>query len=209
MTPADALPRPAIFACWHEQALAAVPCVARLAAGGRPMAVMASLSRDGELTARVATALGWTVVRGSTSRGGRAGLLALYRGMTRLGLSPVVLPDGPRGPRREPKPGVVVLAQMAAAPIVPFACVPRRSVVLGSWDRMLLPLPLTSIRLALGEPLLVPRELSAAERERRLALLRERLDSLTSGLAEDPPAAASSAAHPRRKSMTARGDQKP
>jgi lysophospholipid acyltransferase (LPLAT)-like uncharacterized protein len=175
----DAVPTPAILACWHEQILAAAPFAFGLADGGRRMAVMASLSRDGELIARIAAAHGAAVVRGSTSRGGRAGLLALYRVVSGSGASPLVLPDGPRGPRREPKAGVVVLAQMTGAPIAPFACVPRRAIALRSWDRMLLPAPFTVVSVALGELVSVPRQLSEAERERCIAALRVQLDELT------------------------------
>lgn len=173
------VPAPAILACWHEQILAAVPWLLRTIRGGRHLTVMASRSRDGELTSRIAAAYGVRAMRGSTSSGGRESLVALYREVKRTGTSALVLPDGPRGPRRVPKAGVVVLAQMTEAPLVPFACVPRRAVILKSWDRMLLPVPFSSVRVAIGAPLRVPRRLTEPERDRHVAELRDQLLELT------------------------------
>ena len=63
---------PLIFCFWHgrQAGLFAYPRT-------RPMAVLASLSRDGTLQARILRLLGFTVFRGSSSRGGGPGLKGL------------------------------------------------------------------------------------------------------------------------------------
>ena len=67
------------------------------------------------------------MVRGSTSRGGRGAILALHRALVKHGASPLLAPDGPRGPRHVAKSGAVLLAQFGQAPIVPLAFAPARA----------------------------------------------------------------------------------
>src|SRR6516162_6472186 len=72
------------------------------------MQILISEHRDGELIAQVISRLGFTVVRGSTTRGGARALRQMTFGMTRGNLC--VTPDGPQGPRRSVHQGVAYLA---------------------------------------------------------------------------------------------------
>jgi 1-acyl-sn-glycerol-3-phosphate acyltransferase len=73
------------------------------------------------------------------------------------GYSLVVTPDGPWGPYREAKPGVVMVARQSGLPIVPVAVAARPALRLaGRWDRQLFPLPFSRLRLIPGEPIRVP-----------------------------------------------------
>lgn len=169
---------PAILTLWHDQSLLALEPLLRVVRKGLPVTLMVSHSRDGELARRVILPWGARVVRGSTSRGGQAGLRALYREIVQHGSSPVILPDGPRGPRHEVKPGVVVLSQMSRAPILPLAFAAASCWRLRSWDRLAVGRPFTTIAFACGEPRHLPRELDDERRReecRRLAAELERL----------------------------------
>ena len=78
----------------------------------------ASLITDGEIIAQICQRLGVGVIRGSTARGGCHALLEMIRNQdetTHLAITP----DGPRGPRRELKAGVVMVASQSGLPIVP------------------------------------------------------------------------------------------
>lgn len=147
----DGVPRPVILAYWHRHTALMLPFATRLLTRGLPLAVLASLSRDGELAARIARPWGLTVFRGSASRGGTAGLRRLFRHL-RKGGSCILAPDGPRGPLHQVKPGVVVLSQMAAVPVVPLAAAADRCWRLRSWDRMVIPKPFAELTLVVGEP---------------------------------------------------------
>lgn len=168
----EAAGEPFILAYWHDQVFLSVRFLRHaFLTQDRPLGVMASHSKDGELVARVASSLGVRVVRGSSSRGGREGLRALHREIVKHRTSLVVLPDGPRGPRHEAKPGVVVLSQLSGRAIVPMAFAASRQWTLRSWDRLSVPRPGCRIRALAGEPIHVPRELSDEAREHhRLAL---------------------------------------
>ncbi|HTO05648.1 MAG TPA: lysophospholipid acyltransferase family protein [Myxococcota bacterium] len=129
----------AIIFGWHEMFLIAC-CDLR---HYRPY-IMISQSRDGERVTRVAEQLGWRVVRGSSSRGGARALLQMVRVLR----EPVLaghLVDGPRGPRREIKPGVVAMAQRSRAVLIPSMYAVQRKWRAPSWDRLQVPLPFTRI----------------------------------------------------------------
>jgi lysophospholipid acyltransferase (LPLAT)-like uncharacterized protein len=146
-----------LLAFWHRHLL-----LMRYAYRGDRMSVLVSRSRDGELIARVMAKLGIATERGSSSRGGAAGLRALVR-VARGGSDIAITPDGPRGPLREVQPGVVLAAAATGLPMIPVAIAARRRRELGSWDRMPVPLPGSRVEIVYGEPLEVPREASVEE----------------------------------------------
>ena len=104
-----------ILAFWHEHLLLMLHSRWRL-----PMSVMISQSKDGEYIARVFDWYGVESVRGSSTRGGAMALRELIR-EARAAKNIAFTPDGPRGPRRVLKEGVVVAAQATGLPIVPIA----------------------------------------------------------------------------------------
>jgi lysophospholipid acyltransferase (LPLAT)-like uncharacterized protein len=107
-------------------------------------------------------------VRGSSSRGGAGGLRGLARAL-REGHSVVVVPDGPRGPAETVKPGVVTLARMTGAPVVPLALAGSSEWRARSWDGFRVPRPFARCVVRFGEPLHVtePRERAADESLRK------------------------------------------
>ena len=169
-------PRAVILSLWHNRCfLSSFFLYTRLLKQGHDITLLASESRDGELVARVFKKWGLNTIRGSATRGGRRALRALHRAIVRQGSSPLMIPDGPRGPLYRFKIGVVVLAQTSGAPIVPFGVAARSFWTLGSWDRMIVPRPFSDLAIVVGEPQHVSRELSGdgleAERQRLEALL--------------------------------------
>jgi lysophospholipid acyltransferase (LPLAT)-like uncharacterized protein len=169
------LGRPILYAFWHGRQLALFKAnpEARLT-------VMTSLSRDGEMQASVCRRFGLKVVRGSSSRRGMAGLMALGRRL-KEGFSVGMAVDGPRGPAFEAKSGIVVLARRSGSPIVPITAAFRRSLELKRvWDRFLIPLPFARALVAYGEPILVARKATSEEMRRATARLTDSLRALTS-----------------------------
>lgn len=137
----------AVYAFWHGQQMALVA-----ARRGTPLTTLVSLSRDGELQASVMRRLGLHVVRGSSSNGGARGLRGMIRAV-RAGSDAAFAVDGPRGPAHRAKRGVLVVGELARARIVPLASAARRTWVLhGAWDRFEIPLPFTTVAIAVGAP---------------------------------------------------------
>jgi len=143
----------------------------------RPTAAIVSLSRDGEIQAHVLGRLGFSILRGSSSRGGAA---VLRRSLEWLesGRDLALAVDGPRGPAGRSKPGVLHLAERCRAAIVPVACAASPAARLrSSWDSFLVPAPLARARILAGRPFR-PWEKDWTQ-ERKLAYL----DSLIADLA--------------------------
>ena len=180
--------RAVIYVVWHGRILL-VPwlnawlCRTR---GARAPLVLVSHSRDGELGARYARRFGLSTIRGSSSRGGGTALRALVAAI-RNGMDVAIVPDGPRGPREQVQPGVVALAALTGAPVVPLAIGARPARRLSSWDRFLVPLPFARCVLAFGPPVPVDvgadREQAAKELGRALAEVTARADMLAAGAA--------------------------
>ena len=120
----------------------------------RPTVVMVSLSSDGELQSRALAMQGFTVVRGSSSRGGARGLAAIVRHLKRDTHDAAFAVDGPRGPYGVPKPGVLLAARAADAVIVPMgSAIGRPKTFERAWDRFSLAWPFARVSVVLGAPI--------------------------------------------------------
>lgn len=155
---------PMIYAVWHGRIL-----LLPYFYGHRGSQVLASRSRDGELVTRWIRRFGLDPVRGSSTRGSVEALRVLTRAL-RAGREVVVVPDGPRGPREVLKPGVIALARLSGAPIVPMAVGASREWRLRSWDEFRIPRPFARCVVRFGEPIHVSR---AADRAAEGAARKE------------------------------------
>ena len=164
---------PVIYAVWHGRIL----LLPRLY-GRRGSHVLASRSRDGELVARWMTRFGLVPVRGSSTRGGGEALRQLARAL-REGGEVVVVPDGPTGPREVLKSGVIALARLSGAPIVPTAVGASREWRLRSWDEFRIPKPFARCVVRFGEPIRVPAGADRATLEATRKDVEAALQSLT------------------------------
>jgi lysophospholipid acyltransferase (LPLAT)-like uncharacterized protein len=144
--------------------------------------ILISRSFDGELIARTLELLGHKTARGSSSRGGAAGLLALKDVLAR-GEAVVFTADGPRGPIYQTKIGPMKLAQMTGAETGIFYLLPERAWVMRSWDRLLIPKPFSRVAVSWARPVApLPAEadeetLEAKRQELNDALERARLQA--------------------------------
>jgi len=102
--------------------------------------------------------LGFKAVRGSSSRGGAAALIALRR-VLRAGGDVAITPDGPVGPRYEVQGGVVKLAQSTGVPVVPLHARCSSAWRLNTWDGFMIPKPFSRVTIVFDEALVVPRKL--------------------------------------------------
>jgi lysophospholipid acyltransferase (LPLAT)-like uncharacterized protein len=137
--------RPQVFILWHETLLPLL-----WLHRNQGVAIVVSEARDGQYLSDLATALGYGAVRGSSSRGGARALLGAVRQL-QAGRSVAFTPDGPRGPRREIKPGFVAAAQRGGGLIVPVHAEADRAWRLHSWDRFMIPKPLSRVRVTYGQ----------------------------------------------------------
>jgi lysophospholipid acyltransferase (LPLAT)-like uncharacterized protein len=178
-------PAPILAALWHEDILVSV-----VAFRDRGARTSVSRSRDGENIAAVLRYLGFgEAIRGSSSRGASSSLRGLVR-VVREGGEVSVLVDGPRGPARVAKVGVVAAARLSGQPILPVVLVARPCLRFRSWDRTQLPLPFARIVVGWGECIPVPADTSDEEQAgiaRALDLAMSRLREAAEARLSIPP----------------------
>lgn len=166
--------RPLILAFWHGRLLM-MPYAWR---HREKVHVLISGHRDGRLIAGAMARFGIPTVTGSTRRGGAGAILKLSRILQEGGVV-AITPDGPRGPRMRVSPGIIHLARITGAAILPmtYAASPCRR--LASWDRFILPFPFGRGVFLWGAPITVPADADAAAEDAARRRLEERLTMLT------------------------------
>jgi lysophospholipid acyltransferase (LPLAT)-like uncharacterized protein len=179
-----------IWVFWHNRFLLA-PFVFRRYFRTARGAALASLSKDGEILAAYINLFGIEAVRGSSSRGGATALVSLKRALEQ-GAIVAVTPDGPRGPRYHLQPGLLKLAQVADAPIVPMHIRYSHAWRLKSWDGFMIPKPFARADVTLDSEWRISRDETAETFEKR----RQQLEDLMRNEAEDPPEGAKIATEP-------------
>jgi lysophospholipid acyltransferase (LPLAT)-like uncharacterized protein len=164
---------PVIYVVWHARLLL-LPYLYRR----RGLFALVSRSEDGSMIADLVRRFGFVTVRGSSTRGGAGGLRALARALGE-GHNVVVVPDGPRGPREVLKAGVVVLAKLTGAHVVPLALAASSEWRARSWDEFRIPKPFSRCVVRFGEPILVPRDIDTAGKETARKEIEAALNAVT------------------------------
>lgn len=175
---ADDNPQTRVYCLWHRSLLSIAYHFRK-----RKIAILISPSFDGELITQTIRRVGYTPVRGSSSRGGAAGLLGMETVLDMTNGAhcnyAAFTVDGPRGPVYRAKPGGVKLAQQVGGGVGIFYAAPDRTWELRSWDRFLIPKPFSTVVIAWQPPVDVPPDadadaLEAARRAVEDALERAR-----------------------------------
>jgi len=161
---------------WHQHQLLCVKPLLEMREAGVKLGFLISPSVDGEIGALLVRKLGAEVIRGSSSHTGARALRDYYVALVKENISPIVTPDGPKGPRFKFKPGAILLAQLSGRPMLPMAYAASHAWRI-QWDKFVIPVPFARISIAIGEPRYVPRVIDAAgvealQREMEQVLLR-------------------------------------
>jgi lysophospholipid acyltransferase (LPLAT)-like uncharacterized protein len=166
-----------IYAFWHQRQV-----YFTYTHRGVGAAVLVSRSKDGEMIAETMRLSRIAAVRGSSSRGGAAAVRQLLE-VAQSGLDLGITPDGPRGPAREVKDGVLFMAQRLGVPIVPIAnALSRRVELKKAWDHFQVPLPFGRAVVVYGEPLTVGPDDDLAAKGAELKKALDRVTAEADGL---------------------------
>lgn len=144
-----------LLAIWHQNLFQGI-----LAQTGRKHVVIVSRSKDAEPVAYTCHNLGHVVARGSSrsktgvDKGGRVAMEEMID-LLKSGLPGAVTVDGPKGPAKKVKPGIIVMAKKSGIPIVPYSPIARNYWEFNSWDKFRLPQPFSVIDIYYGDPIMV------------------------------------------------------
>lgn len=169
---------PCIFVSFHKRFFPFAGFLSK-----QRLTLIISQSDDGELAGRVVKYLGWKCIIGSA---GKQNALRATRTLIRTvkqGGRIGILADGPLGPASRVKSGVIVIASITGAPIIPISCGADRYWQFNSWDHYRIPKPFAKININALKPIYIPphlddrlREKYRKELEKKLILLDEKLD---------------------------------
>jgi lysophospholipid acyltransferase (LPLAT)-like uncharacterized protein len=146
---ARAAGRPIVYVLWHSRLLPLIH-----SRRGEGVALLISRHRDGGYLADLCERWGYEVVRGSSTRGGAAGLLGLIRYL-QGGREVGTTPDGPRGPAEQLKPGALVAAQHASAVVIAMGARASSAWWFETWDRLCIPKPFATVQVDYSPPLAI------------------------------------------------------
>ncbi|MBI5605136.1 MAG: lysophospholipid acyltransferase family protein [Deltaproteobacteria bacterium] len=167
--------RQVIAVTWHRSAIFFVNFFGPI----RPM-ILFSRSKDGEYLACFAQKFGVQPVRGSSSRGGAEALREMIDHLKNGGKACATVLDGPRGPARIAKKGMILLAMETGVPIIPIIwSAPRVWTFKKSWDKTMIPMPFSPITINCSDPIYVPQKLDPAGLEVYRQKVEEILNRLT------------------------------
>lgn len=163
---------PCIFALWHAH-----QCGLYSLEGKSKTNVMISRSKDGEIIARAAEIMGLKTVRGSITRGGASATLELVNRIKK-GDNGAITVDGPKGPNRVVKKGIIEIARMTGVPIVPITWYsPSKGYIkLKTWDEFRFPLFCRKMLMYYGEPIHVDSNADDIEIENKRKYLEDTMN---------------------------------
>ncbi len=167
-----------IYISWHQRFFPGIVFFARR----HRISIMISKSKDGEFIARIVKVLGWTPVRGSSSRsgvdkGGREALEELkMRALDGCTIGHIV--DGPKGPFGVVKPGLLLIAQHSGMPILPAIVSAEKTWRTKGWDRYMLPKFFSRVIIRFDQEIYIPQGISGERFEELRRQIENRLYDL-------------------------------
>ncbi len=166
-----------LYSFWHENIL-----VPAYQFRDQNISVLISRHADGQMIARAVERLGFTTVRGSSTRGG----VEAIKGMVRTSRNQhiAITPDGPKGPRRRVQVGVAFIASRSGQEVVTFGVGYASAWRLKSWDRFVLPVPFGKVILMTGQAIFVPPDLNEEQLEHYRLKIQAEMDRVQT-LAEE------------------------
>jgi len=114
---------------------------------------LAGMNRDAEIISKIGLKLGWKLLRGSSSKKGPEIFTEIVKILNNPPSLVALTPDGPKGPEKIPKPGVIRAAQKTGAVIIPVASCSTKNWQFINWHTFFLEKPFGKIYLEYGSPI--------------------------------------------------------
>lgn len=138
-----------IFAFYHQELFLFIHYIYYY---NNKVTVLASPSRDGDIAESVLRRFNFDVVRGSSRKDGLRGMISMIKTL-KNGSDAAFAVDGPIGPPRTVKPGILLISKRTNAVILPISNWASPNFKLSTWDRTLIPIPFSKACIVFGEPL--------------------------------------------------------
>jgi lysophospholipid acyltransferase (LPLAT)-like uncharacterized protein len=162
-----------IMLMWHEELFPVIK-----SGSWQDWIGITSPSRDGDFMARLVAGWGYKTIRGSASQHGSA--VKVLRDTIKLARNNKLCigVDGPRGPRRQVKIGMLLAAQKAAVPLYLIRIRARGFRFEKTWDKTLLPYPFAKVTVLTSDPIYIDKSLGRDELQTLSNEIADRLNQL-------------------------------
>jgi len=138
-----------IFSVWHGHLLSIVYDLRRM-----KINALAGTHKDADLISQIAKNWGWNMIRGSSKENGSKAYMYMLRLLKKSTNSLLfITPDGPSGPPKIPKKGVIRLAQKSQTAIIPIRVEYSKSWGFKNWDTFYVAKPFGNISITYGKPI--------------------------------------------------------
>lgn len=173
---------PCLYAMWHGN-----QCAVYGLQNKAKTNVLVSRSRDGNVVAQGVESLGFKTIRGSKGKKGAVEATLQMIEVLKSGENCAMMVDGPKGPVKVVKDGVIKIAKLAGVPIVPMCwhSVNPNWVRFNSWDKFSLPICSVNLINLYGEPIYVPSDGDDASDEEARVKLQNSLEDLDARIADE------------------------
>ncbi len=170
--------KPCIFALWHAH-----QCVLYSVKDKSRLHVLISPSNDGEIISQAVNFIGINTVRGSKGRKGVSSTMKLLEKLE-AGDSIAITVDGPRGPKRKVKDGIINIAKHSQVPIIPVLWYSESSKFLkfNTWDEFRFPSLNCKTVTLFGDPIYVPSDIDKEGIEDQRLYLENKMQDLYNDL---------------------------
>lgn len=147
-----------IISTWHSNLLSVFYNLRKL-----DVHALAGTHRDAEIISQVALRWGWKMIRGSSKEDGSKAFKGILKTLFIPKSILFITPDGPTGPAKQPKPGIIRAAQVTQAAIIPTSVISTKHWGFKNWDIFLLEKPFGEIFINYGDPIFIDKHLNFEE----------------------------------------------
>ena len=137
-----------ILCVWHARLLSVVHNLKN-----EKVNALAGTHQDADIISRVAASWGWNMIRGSSKEKGDLAYRKIFKILREKQNIFFITPDGPTGPPRIPKLGIIRASQKTRTRIIPIGVYSTRNWGFTNWDTFFLEKPFGKLFIKYGAPI--------------------------------------------------------
>ena len=137
-----------ILCVWHSHLLSVVHDLKDVKVNA-----LAGTHRDADIISKVATSWGWNMIRGSSKEKGAVAYRKIFKLLKCKQNIFFITPDGPTGPPKIPKLGVIRASKRTNTRIIPIGVYSTKNWRFTNWDTFFLEKPFGKIFIEYGSPI--------------------------------------------------------
>lgn len=137
-----------ILCVWHARLLSVVHNLKN-----EKVNALAGTHQDADIISRVAASWGWNMIRGSSKEKGDIAYRKIFKILKEEQNIFFITPDGPTGPPKIPKLGIIRASQKTQTKIIPIGVYSTRNWGFTNWDTFFLEKPFGKLFIKYGAPI--------------------------------------------------------